>query len=95
MLQVVAAVGISNCGARRRDANNRVTVPEAGSAMSVKVRDDLRPLKAMEAAGDLGAGLLSLRGMISLRPEGISQLNPDSVLESMNAYRYRAPKKPR
>ena len=52
MLQVVAAVGISNCGARRRDANNRVTVPEVGSAMSMKVKDRHRPLEAMEAAND-------------------------------------------
>ena len=63
--------------------------------MSVKVRDGLRPLEAMEAAGDLGAGLLSLRGMISLRLQGISPLYPDPLLESMKAYRFRAPKKPR
>ena len=63
--------------------------------MSIKVRDGPSPLEAMEAAGGLGARSLSLRGMISLRLLGISQLNPDPVLENLKSYRYRAPKKPR
>ena len=75
--------GHSSCGAIRSNAKNRVTVPEAGS---VKVRDGPSPLEAMEAGGGLGAGLLSLRGMTSLRPQGISQLNQDPIPENMKAH---------
>ena len=85
--------GLSSCSAMKSVANNRVTVPEAGSAGSVKVRDGPSPFEAMEAAGRLGAGLLSLRGMTSLRPQGISQLNQDPIPENMKAHRFIATKK--
>ena len=49
--------------------------------------------EAMEAAGGLGAGLLSLKGMTSLRPQGISQLNQDPIPENMKAHRVIATKK--
>ena len=56
----------SNCGAMRRDVNNKVTVPEAGSNVRVRGRDGPSPLDAIEAASCIGAGLLILRDMISL-----------------------------
>ena len=84
---------LSSCGVMKSNANNRVYVPEAGSAESVKVRDGPSPLKAIEAAGGLGAGLLSLRGMTSLHPQGISQLNQDPIPENMKAHRVIATKK--
>ena len=87
--------GHSNCGATRSDANNRVIVPEAGSAVSVKVRDSPGPLEVMEAAGGLGAGLLSPRGMTSLCPQEPRQLNPYPIPEDLKSHRYIAPKKQR
>ena len=85
--------GLSSYSAMKSVTSNRVTVPEAGSAWRVTVRDGPSPFEAMEAASRLGAGLLSLRGMTSLRPQGISQLNQDPIPENMKAHRFIATKK--